>query len=101
MSESPSGVKRCVRCGAPGGELGAIDRFGEWHEDTSIHHMNSDWGFHLFPDGFPDTKTAKIVTTKDGVDLCRACHLALVRPTMAKRKPKPKAPKGGQLELPL
>jgi hypothetical protein len=89
--------RRCSSCGAPDGGLGAIDRNGEWHEDTSIHHMNSDVGRHLFPDGFPDTKVAKVVATKDGTLLCRACHLKRVRPTMPKPKRRPHRP--GQLEL--
>jgi hypothetical protein len=101
MSAPPAPPKTCVDCGAPDGQSGAIDRNGRWHEDSMIHAMNSDVGGYLFNWEFPDTKTAKIVTTKDGTLLCRACLLKRVRPTMPKRTPKPRPPKGGQLELPL
>jgi hypothetical protein len=44
---------KCERCGVPNYSVGARDKNGEWWDEKSIHNMNSDCGWALWPDGFP------------------------------------------------
>lgn len=52
---------KCEICGVPNGAIGQRDRYGEWHDERSIHCMNSDVGAHLFAGDFP--AMVKIVLT--------------------------------------
>lgn len=78
--------QRCKWCGVANYAVGARDRFGEWHDEDSIHCMNSGCGIHLFGEDFP--KIIKIVLTVAHIDhdtannaddnlaaLCQKCHL--------------------------
>lgn len=51
---------KCEKCGVANYAVGARDRFDEWHDEKSIHSMNSDYGRHLFGE-FP--KIIKVVLT--------------------------------------
>lgn len=77
---------KCEVCGVSNYELGARDRKGEWHDQSSIDHMNSDCGYSLFGE-YP--KIIRIVCTTAHLDhdpsnndltnlkfLCQRCHLA-------------------------
>ena len=92
---------QCEDCGVKDRAVGARDRFGQWHDDLDIHHMNSDVGFHLFDGEFP--RIIRIVLTchhtcrDKGCDdlshlkaLCQKCHLreeqAIAQEARRKRK---------------
>lgn len=51
---------RCEWCGVENGAVGARDKQGKWHDENSIHNMNSDVGYALYGE-FP--KMIKIVLT--------------------------------------
>ncbi len=78
--------QKCKWCGVKNYAVGARDRFGEWHDEDSIHCMNSDCGINLFGEDFPDM--IKIILTVAHLDhnpannadenlaaLCQKCHL--------------------------
>ena len=105
---------KCKFCGVPNGERGARDKDGDWHEENSIHCMNSDSGYALFGD-FPDM--IKIVLTvahlnhdtSDNSDanlaaLCQRCHLrhdAAYHAANAARTRRAKRVASGQMEIDL
>lgn len=75
----------CEQCGVANYAVGARDKRDEWHDEKSIHHMNSDYGYSLFGE-FP--KMVKIILTISHTDhditnnehsnlhaLCQRCHL--------------------------
>ncbi len=77
---------KCKWCGVANGAIGARDTHGRWHDEDSIHSMNSGHGESLFGD-FPTM--VKIVLTVAHVDqdtannsdanlqgLCQKCHLS-------------------------
>jgi len=77
---------KCEQCGVQHGAIGARDRHGEWHDEDSIHSMNSSVGYDLFGDEFPHM--IRIVLTCGHVDhdptnnddsnlcaWCQRCHL--------------------------
>lgn len=77
---------RCKWCGVANKAYGARDHHGEWHDEDSIHHLNSDVGYALFGDDFPEM--FRIVLTVAHIDhdpsnntddnlaaLCQKCHL--------------------------
>lgn len=105
---------RCKWCGVPNGELGARDKHGEWHEEDSIHGMNSDSGYALFGD-FP-TMIKIVLTvahinhdTADNSDanlaaLCQKCHLthdAKLHAEHARETRRAKKVAAGQMEIEL
>ena len=78
--------QQCEWCGVANGAIGARDKYGDWHEEDAIHHMNSDCGRELFGE-FPDM--IRIVLTVAHMDhntannedgnlkaLCQKCHLS-------------------------
>lgn len=83
---------KCELCSVSNGAVGARDRFGNWHEENSIHAMQSDYGRHLFDDRFP-AMIRIVLTTHHACDcdkrtcvdvshfqhLCQRCHLNLDR----------------------
>lgn len=75
---------RCEFCAVANYAYGARDKHGEWYDENSIHHLNSDMGEMLFGE-FPDM--IKIVLTIAHLDhnptnndpanlraLCQRCH---------------------------
>lgn len=77
---------RCEFCNVENYAVGARDMGGTWHDEDSIHMMNSGEGQILFGDEFP--KMIKIVLTVAHMDhnprnnelsnlkaLCQKCHL--------------------------
>lgn len=82
---------KCERCGVPNHAVGARDRFGKWHDEDSIHSLQSDCGEALFCGEFPHM--VKIILTVAHLDqnpanndeknlaaLCQRCHLNHDRP---------------------
>lgn len=78
--------QKCEFCGVANGAIGARDKYGDWHDENAIHHMNSDCGRELFGE-FPDM--IRIVLTVAHMDhntannedgnlkaLCQKCHLS-------------------------
>lgn len=69
---------RCQQCGAIRNGYGAIDRYGKWHEEDSIHHMNSDVGYDLFGTyNWVSHHTVLYVsqpTPENYTVLCSTCH---------------------------
>lgn len=45
---------KCEQCGVANGAVGARDHEGVWHDEDSIHGMQSDAGIALFGEDFPD-----------------------------------------------
>lgn len=75
----------CEECGVENHAIGARDRHGQWHDQASIDHLNSDCGYALFGE-YP--KIIRIVCTTAHLDhnpgnndlanlkfLCNRCHL--------------------------
>lgn len=78
--------QKCELCGVANYAIGARDKYGDWHDEDAIHHMNSDCGRELFGE-FPDM--IKIVLTVMHLDhdttnnaddnlkaACQKCHLS-------------------------
>ena len=104
----------CEWCGVANGTIGARDRFGEWHDEQSIHCMQSDAGYDLFGDF---SRMIRIVLTvahypdrdpmnnQDGnlIALCQKCHLGADRPDNLKKaaetRRRKRLEKTGQLTL--
>jgi 5-methylcytosine-specific restriction endonuclease McrA len=108
----------CEECGVANYAYGARDLEGTWHDENSIHHMNSDAGEMLFGE-FPDM--IKIVLTIAHLDhnptnndysnlraLCQRCHNRYdaahrqanrARTLLAKRVAKRRAAQPDQLEV--
>lgn len=116
---------RCEWCGVENGAVGARDKQGKWHDENSIHNMNSDVGYALYGE-FP--KMIKIVLrvvchpdpanynddnlhslcqmcrNENLASLCQRCHLGYDRDehhanaAATRRRRKVEA---GQLVLPL
>lgn len=76
---------KCEFCGVVNHAIGARDGGGVWHDENSIHSMNNNDGWALWPDGFP--AMVKIVLTIAHLDhdptnndpanlraLCQLCH---------------------------
>ena len=99
---------KCEWCGVANYAYGARDKNGEWHNESSIHLMNSDNGRELFGDEFPDM--IKIVLTvahhpdpdpmncaEDNLHaLCQKCHNKLDAPMRAKNAKRTRANKAIQ-----
>jgi hypothetical protein len=80
------GVQRCEWCGVANHAVGARDFKGNWHDEDSIDHMQSDYGWSLFGE-YP--KMIRIVLTIAHIHdmdkmncaddnlaaLCQRCHL--------------------------
>lgn len=75
----------CEQCGVRHGAIGARDRDGRWHDEDSIHSMNSTDGEMRFGE-FP--RMVKVVLTTAHLDhdtthnaddnlmaMCQRCHL--------------------------
>ena len=45
---------KCEFCGVENYAIGARDINGKWHDENSIHNMNSGYGQELFGDEFPN-----------------------------------------------
>lgn len=109
---------RCEWCGVQNHAIGARDKHGDWHDEDSIHLMNSGAGVDLFGDEFPNM--IKIVLTvahypdpdpmncaEDNLHaLCQRCHNRADAPMRAKnarrarlRKRDEKIAASGQLKL--
>lgn len=79
---------KCEQCDVANGAIGARDRSGEWHDENSIHGMQSDYGYSLFGYEWPDMIKIVLISTrldtpgKHGDHLimyCQRCHLNLKR----------------------
>ncbi len=104
--------QRCKWCGVANRAIGARDRYDVWHDEDSIHGMNSDHGYSLFGD-FP--RMIKIVLTVAHIDrdpsnnaddnlasLCQRCHLrhdAQQHATNAAQTRRRQRVEAGQMEL--
>ena len=75
----------CEGCGVKNHAVGARDLRNQWHDEDSVHGMNSDYGYALFGGEFP--AMIKIVLTIAHVDhdvtnnaddnlraWCQQCH---------------------------
>lgn len=116
---------RCEWCGVENGAIGSRDKKGTWHDENSIHNMNSDAGYILFgefpkmtkivlsvhhlgvdkPDGTPGSTHDKMDCRDENLAaLCQKCHLAadmdthVANAAATRRRRKVEA---GQMELPL
>ena len=100
---------KCEECGVANYAVGARDKTGQWHDENSIHHMNSDYGYSLFGE-FP--KMIKIILTIAHLDhntgnnhpdnlkaLCQKHHLSYDTKLHAVNAQKTRQKKRGQLAL--
>lgn len=110
--DDPRVGAKCEECGVVNHSVGARDRFGEWHNEDDIEHMNSTDGFYRFGHGsFP--KMVRIVLTIAHMDdpdpmncadenlkaLCQRCHNRHDAPMRAKNRARNAAKKRGQLSM--
>lgn len=108
----------CEFCSVANYAYGARDKHGEWHDENSIHHLNSDMGEMLFGE-FPNM--IRIVLTIAHLDhnprnndysnlraLCQRCHnrhdmahrqANRARTLLAKRVARWRAAQPDQLEI--
>lgn len=91
-------ANKCEQCGVENGAIGARDRHGEWHDESDINGMQSDYGYSLFG-AFPDIITIVMVCTRlENEDIgesglnhlrmyCQRCHFNERRePNMSKAR---------------
>ena len=82
---------KCESCGVANHAVGARGRFGEWRNEDDIHHLDSNSGYCLYGDEFPEM--IRIVLTVAHLNqnpadnrpenlkcLCQRCHLNHDRP---------------------